>query len=274
MRPGGKARLIIGALRAQVRHRILGDAVGVLYETKNGTIVCPPYDDTIARHLGTHHEWDTAKLDELLALIDETSNVLVVGAHLGLLAIPLAKKARECVAIEANRRTFSLLELNKRLNLVSNLRCMNVAAGEATGRIEFVESRANTGGSKRAPKHKDWIYYYDGAKTTSVDLVALDDALRGETFDLVVMDIEGSEYFALQGMGRLLAACKHLQIEYLPHHVDRVAGTTDVEFLRLLEPHFSRVRVAGEPGESERSAFASFLANVRARGGADLLFSK
>lgn len=42
--------------------------------------------------------------------------------------------------------------------------------------------------------------------------MALDEALRGETFDIIVIDIEGSEYFALQRRSELevraAAACE------------------------------------------------------------------
>jgi FkbM family methyltransferase len=273
-----KKHLLLSAFRSRIRDRLLGPkAVGVLYDTRNGLIICPPYDDAFSQHLSSRrgdHGYDSAGIEALLQLIDEDSRVLVVGAHLGLLAIPLAKKAAACVAIEANPETFRLLELNRALNGLSNVQTFNVAAGERAGDVDFVMSRANSGGAKRAPKHKDWIYYSDAPTTTSVKMVALDALLPDEVFELIVMDIEGSEYFALQGMQRLLASCKHLQIEYLPHHIDRVAGVTDSDLLAVLSPHFTHAHVCGEQTTVGRAGFLDLVASVRARGGADLMFSK
>ena len=54
-------------------------------------------------------------------------------------------------------------------------------------------------------------------------------------FDLVFMDIEGSEYFAMNGMPNILSICNTLITEFLPHHLDRVGGITVNNFLEPLK---------------------------------------
>ena len=73
------------------------------------------------------------------------SRVLVVGAHVGTLAIPLAQLAANVIAIEANPRTFELLTLNVAINAVTNCRCINIAASDSNEPIQFLLSRTNSG---------------------------------------------------------------------------------------------------------------------------------
>ncbi len=63
--------------------------------------------------------------------------------------------------------------------------------------------------------------------------------LAGRSFDVIFMDIEGSEYFALGGMPRLLAAAHVLCMEFVPHHLKNVSGVSVAQLLALIEPYFS-----------------------------------
>ena len=185
------------------------------------------------------------------------AGVLVVGAHIGSLVVPLSKKCREVVAFEANPSTYRLLAINLRLNDVTNCRAVNLAANDVKGTIEFLMSRANSGASKRVPLIKEAMYYYDNPETVSVEAVRLDDYLDQEGFGLVVMDIEGSEYFALQGMQRILQGSRALAVEFLPHHLKNVSRVSVQQFLSLVEPHSStlnsrRRRSGSRGGTSER----------------------
>lgn len=264
-----------GVVRARLLQALLGKhAIGVLFDTKNGLIVVPSHDDTFSNRLGKYGASDETALTELLSLVDATSRVLVVGAHLGVLAIPLAKKVERCVAIEANPDTFRFLQMNVALANLRNMTLHNVAANNENGDLRFVLSRSNSGGSKREPKHKDYVYYADDPKTVSVPAVVLDELLEGQTFDLVVVDIEGSEYFALQGMKRILSSCRNLHIEYVAHHLERVAGVDDEAFLSLLRPHFSTGRVSGTSRVVVESEFRELVRALKTDGGGDLLFSK
>jgi hypothetical protein len=68
-----------------------------------------------------------------------------------------------------------------------------------------------------------------------VPSVKLDDLLKDQSFDLIFMDIEGSEYFAMKGMPNLLAQCKVLVAEFIPHHLDRVGGISVSDFIEPLQ---------------------------------------
>jgi hypothetical protein len=53
------------------------------------------------------------------------------------------------------------------------------------------------------------------------------------------MDIEGSEFFALQGMQAILGRSKALSIEFLSHHLRDVAAVSADQISSLITPHFN-----------------------------------
>lgn len=199
------------------------------------------------------------EIERIKPKLTSDSRVLIVGAHIGTLAIPLSRHCREVVAVEANPVTYELLTLNVSLNCASNIQAINIAASDKEEGIEFLLSRENSGGSKRVPKNKEIMYYYDNPEQITVQAVSLDAYLDEKGFDVIVMDIEGSEFFALKGMQEILSRCKVLVVEFLPHHLKNVSGVSVEQFLSVIEPHFSRLTIPSKQLVLDRSAFLSHL---------------
>lgn len=239
-----KLKLKLQALLGGIIKKLLGKYVYALVtKTNNGLFAVDPEDYGVGKHLRQEGNYGEDELVRLRPFINSQSSVLVVGSHIGSLVIPLAKACKKITAIEANPATYELLELNLALNKVSNCQAYNLAANDQKGTMELLASRSNSGGSKRVPQKKDYAYYYDNPQTIKVPAVRLDDQLAEKQYDLIVMDIEGSEYFALKGMPEILKQAKVLVVEYLPHHLKKVSGVTVDQFLGLIEPHFSRLTV-------------------------------
>ena len=144
---------------------------------------------------------------------------------------------------------------------MTNVSAHNVAVGESVGEINFVLSTANSGGSKREPQVKAAKYYYDRPDTIRVPMVPFDTLVDpiDERFDLVLMDIEGSEYFALKGMQNVLSRTETLIVEFIGHHLRNVAGVSVAEFLQPIEPHFSHLYI---PSTRQQVSKADFLATL------------
>lgn len=248
----------------------------IIAETTQGRFACDPEDMGVGWRLCQHGGHDAEKIEELLKLVTPESRVLVAGTHIGTLAVPLARAVREVIAFEANPATFGLLTTNLVLNDVHNCKAHNLALGAQAGTARFLQNRVNSGGSKIMPKIMHSGYVFDQPAEVEVQLVALDEFLKDDVyFDLIIMDIEGSEYAALTGMPRALAASKHLQVEYLPHHLDNVAGVTDEAFAALLQPHFETMILQGTDRTARRGGFAAFLTQLRTDGlEGDLLLGK
>ncbi len=231
-------------------------------KTDNGMYAVDPEDLGVGKQLRTEGSYGGDEIDRLRAHINPKSRVLFVGAHIGTLAIPVAALCKEVVAIEANPDTFKLLSTNIALNSVSNCRAINIAANNKEESIKFLLSRDNSGGSKRVPHNKEFMYYYDNPKEISVKGFSLDEYLDDNAFDVVVMDIEGSEYFALQGMQKMLKKTKLLVIEFLPHHLRNVSGVSIEEFLSVIPSHFSKLTIPVKGKTVEVSEFYDNLSEM------------
>jgi FkbM family methyltransferase len=159
-----------------------------------------------------------------------------MGAHIGTICIPISKFVKEVVAFEANPKTYELFKTNLILNGCTNVSSHNLAVSDHYGTIDFLMSKHNSGGSKRFPKIEDEIYFYDSPERIKVPCVPIDDFLHGRTFDVIFMDIEGSEYFAMKGMEKMLSNDATLTVitEFIPHHLKNVASVSVEQFADCL----------------------------------------
>ena len=232
-------RLALQTAVGRLQTAMLGNnIVSVITRSANGVFAVDIEDRGVGKELRHNGEYGQDELERIFQYVGADDRVLVVGAHLGALVVPIAKHCKSVVAIEANPDTFGLLKTNLMLNDIANVSAHNIAASDKTEQLEFVAGRSNSGGSKRMPKVRAFEYFYDAPQTVTVEAHALDSYLDGENFSLVFMDIEGSEYFALKGMQDILRNTKTLFIEYLPHHLKNVSDVTPQEFLAQIEPHF------------------------------------
>jgi FkbM family methyltransferase len=221
------------------RRIVLGrHADAVLIRSRNGLLLADAADQNVGRHLAYEGEYGRQEIDRLRTCLSANDNLLIVGAHIGAIAIPISLHCRSVTAIEANPRSFRLLQLNISINKRENIRAIQMAASDKTEELEFVANTLNSGGSKRMPVVRDPMYFLDSPTVTTVRGDSLDNVLRGERFETVFMDIEGSEYFALRGMQEVLSHAKWLFVEFVPHHLRNVSGVTVEEFVRPIQPHF------------------------------------
>ena len=128
------------------------------------------------------------------------------------------------------------------------------------------------------PLHRDHCYFFDNPSTCVVQSTSLDVLFTDveSTYDLVFMDIEGSETFALRGMQKILKNAKALIVEFLPHHLTRVAGVSVEEFLQPIENHFQILEIPTLGIRVKRNEFLPVLQRMFDQGdGADCVcFSK
>jgi FkbM family methyltransferase len=220
------------------------NAFGILADTPNGLFAVDPEDGGVSAYILREGSYMDEECKLAQSVIPTDGDVLVVGTHIGAHAIRLAKACATLVAIEANPKTFRFLSANLALNNCSNVQAFNIAAADKEGKIEFLLSRANSGGSKRAPTKMYLHYAYDNPEVIEIDCVPLDNLLGVRRFDLIIMDIEGSEYFALKGMQGILSASRALSVEFLPHHINDVANVSIHEFIETILPHFEWMYVS------------------------------
>ena len=245
---------------ARARLMLMGpNAVAILSQADDGLYATAPDDRGVGQELRNNPAFWREELQRVLHHVRPDDAVLNVGTNIGVMAIPIAKRCKQVVGIEANPASFRLFEVNCRLHAVDNVRAINVAASDKRETLEFLVSRRNAAGSKRMPKVRAFDYVFDEPDTITVEACDLDTLLEGETFAVVVMDIEGSEYFALKGMQTLLRDARTLFIEFLPHHLRNVSGVTPAQLLALITPHFASLFIPGRNIHIGRDAFLGTL---------------
>ena len=258
-----RLRILISYLTGLLTKKLNGQYIyALIVKTDNGLFAVDPEDSVVGRQLRINGSYGTGELDIFRKFCTPDSKVLIVGAHIGSLAIPISRLCKEVVAIEANPYTYSLLQKNISLNEVSNCQALNIAASNKNETIQFLLNRSNSGGSKRVPLNKEYMYYYDNPKEISVDAYNLDEYIKRDDFDMIIMDIEGSEYFALQGMQKILSNTELLMIEFLPHHLRNVSGVSVEQFLSLITPHFSSLTIPTKNITVDSQHFYSHLMDM------------
>jgi len=232
---------------ARRKQEMLGPhAQAVIYETANGLIAMPPTDMTIGKELAQNGHWDIEEIKQLKSQIRPEDHLYVIGTHVGTLLVPLSKVCQSVVGYEANPETFRYLQQNLLLNQVSNAQVFNLAAGNQEGKIEFLQNTHNSGGSKIMPVQESAMYRRDNPATIEVDTVPLQRHIAQNELpapDVMIMDIEGAEYFALEGLGKDIQHLRLLYIEFVPHHLRHVSNVDLDGFLAMVLPHFTHVEL-------------------------------
>ncbi len=248
-------------------------ACGLLVDTIYGLFVVDPEDASVTNALLQHGRYAENELAAFKELVTNNSAILVVGCHIGAHVVPLAKHCKMLVGIEANPNTFKFLKANILLNECNNVTLYNIAANDKEEMIDFMLNRDNSGGSKRIPHLSDIPYTYDSPEIVKIQAFRLDDTLGDARFDLIIMDIEGSEYFALHGMQNQLTHARALAVEFLPHHIRDVANVGINQFIDVILPHFNQMFVESKDVITSKGNIRATLVEMfDANEGHDLIF--
>jgi FkbM family methyltransferase len=214
------------------------NAKAIFVETKQGDFLVDPRDNFVAKKLLHYGEYSQHEIKLASRFLKQDSHCLVLGGHIGSLVVTLAKLCKELTVFEANPDSLKLLNKNLLLNKIYNVKTYNKAVNHENKLLKFLISKDNSGGSKRLPLIKASGYFYDNPKEISVEGVVLDSFLKYKSFDLIFVDIEGSEYFAFKGMQKIFKMSKVLITEFVPHHLKYVSSVSVLDFWSTLEPHF------------------------------------
>jgi FkbM family methyltransferase len=203
LRPGlpGKTRAARLMLRSflQAEDVRVNDRAGFKY-------VVPSLCEPVAFHLLTDGVYEPETLRLVLKSLGPGSTFVDVGANIGALTIPAARKVGadgRVVAIEASPRVFPYLAHNVAINGISNvcLRCCAASDIESPA-LPFYEAPPDHFGmgSLGAQFH---------AKPTAVPGETLDRILAQENItqvSVLKIDVEGFESAVLRGAARLLSS--------------------------------------------------------------------
>src|SRR5262245_2240507 len=110
------SRTLREAIERRLAKRLLGrNARAIIARTPTGLFAVDPEDTgygSVGKALLRRDGYGAEELRQLAPHIGPQSNLLVVGAHIGTLVVPLSRLCRHVVAIEANPFTYELLQMN------------------------------------------------------------------------------------------------------------------------------------------------------------------
>jgi FkbM family methyltransferase len=159
--------------------------------------------------------YETPVANLLPSLIHPGQTIYDLGANLGIYSIwfsRLAGPRGRVYSIEANPLCVYFLQANLALNQVWNCEILPVAVADSPGSLDFT---INYGNSALGITQESGFYASKIGHEITVASFALDELIESLNLaspDVVKIDIEGAEEYAIIGMQKTLARCHPLLI--------------------------------------------------------------
>ena len=159
----------------------------------------PDADQFMVNELKEDGSYQGSHLTEALRFVTDFSVALDGGAHVGTWSRTLSSRFKQVVAVEPSGDTYEALCANMRQFGCANVDAKRAALGDALGRVQMaIETKAqameNTGARFVKPGNDVIMLTIDGMDLQSLGFLKL--------------DVEGSEYAALNGARDTLARCQ------------------------------------------------------------------
>lgn len=154
-------------------------------------------------------------------------NIIDVGSNVGRYSLIGAKKGANVISIEANPDTFDLLYENCKINEFRNIRAINVAVSNRTGKLILSCVEGHDG---LASVERNWVESYGIREvTTKVEVKSekLDNLHSFDKVDWLLIDVEGHEIEVLESALYTLSLTRRIIIEVEPERKERVMKILD-----------------------------------------------
>jgi len=193
--------------------------------------------------------WEKMETKVVLEYIKKGMVVVDIGANIGyysLLAARYVGQAGKVYAFEPEPENFAKLVKNIELNCYRNIIGVQKAVSNRNGVAKFlIDAVYPTQHRLRNSK--------DEKDTIEVDVITLDNFFKdkGYKVDLIKMDIEGAEMFALEGMQRILKENTNLVIfsEFSPYFL-KFLGVRPEDYLQKLMENGFRIYEIDEQNQA------------------------
>jgi FkbM family methyltransferase len=164
---------------------------------------------------------------KVLNIINDGDVVFDVGSWIGYYTLLAARKAETVISIEPDNINYDRLKKNVQLNDFSNVTALNLAVGDKRSESVLVKGLGSST-NKIDPQGFGEI-----VKIETLDNII--DELKINEINVLIIDVEGYEYFALKGLIRSLSkkAIKNIFCEVHPEYL-RENGVNEENVIDLL----------------------------------------
>lgn len=159
----------------------------------------PDADVFMAHELQGDGTYQRSHLEAALRYVSDFRCAIDGGAHVGTWSTLLAPRFETVMAVEPSPDTFACLTSNMAAHGCANVRCRQVALGAMPGRVSMTLDPKNAARGNLGARH---VTAGDDITVETVDAWCL------SSLGFLKLDIEGSEFAALQGAERTIAQCR------------------------------------------------------------------
>lgn len=198
---------------------------------------CDPTDrglpPVVALDFGAYESKDFTML---LALIPKGGVLVDVGANIGWYTVHAALQdpAARVIAIEPIPRSFDYLTEAIARNALTNVTAINAAAAAEPGSLTLYVDGGISGAASAAPSTGE-----AGLDAIKCDAVTLDSVVaeHGGRADVLKLDIEGAELFALRGAASVLSTQRPIVFAEMLRKLAKPFGYHPNEIIELMRGH-------------------------------------
>src|SRR5688572_15848131 len=204
----GKRRLAGWLFNGYVR-----SAENILVEGSGGAkYLLPNLKDNISFDIFVNGIYEKETIDLLDRMLPPGGYYLDLGANIGAILVPLAKRRPDIriIAVEAAPWIFHYLKENVKLNQLKHVTLVNKALFDKDGvELDFFSPADKFGKGSLSP-----VFSRTAVKVTTTKVDTLVREYNFPRVDVVKIDVEGFEYFVFRGATDLLQAAEPPRIVF------------------------------------------------------------
>ncbi|HMW67309.1 MAG TPA: FkbM family methyltransferase [Chitinophagaceae bacterium] len=166
-------------------------------------------NDWVQKSLFVYGEYERKEIRFWQQLARKRKTIFDIGGHVGYYSLVAAKAASTDTKIycfEPIRQTFERAKENIALNGYQNIYLQNFALSNEDGSLQI-----NIGGDENWGMSSINAHAHTSGKTETVNKQTVDSFCNAHNInqiDLVKIDVEGSEFYVLQGMKQMIASSR------------------------------------------------------------------
>ena len=186
--------------------------------------------------------WDEPKIKLILDKIKENEFIFIdVGCNYGAYSIPIAKKHKNLLvySFDPSENALKKLKENILLNNIQNINFYKVGIGEKNKKVYFDDNLSNfkNSGSYQIVKNK----VGKEISVDSIDNLIIKKIILPKKNIFIKLDIEGYEFFALQGMVETFKNYKIIIFFEFSKKIFENHYSFEIDFKKFIDQHYLKI---------------------------------
>lgn len=228
----------------------------VINDFDGGLKIVVDLSDHILSHIFWNGFYSTDELQAAKRFISDSSIVLDIGANIGEFTLFAAHRAKHgsVFSFEPSSHLFQELKTNVQINKLKNVSCVQVGLSDRKAKLPLYSLAETDKESSTKNRGKGTVFPSAAdSSAETIELETLDNWARQvglSKLDIVKIDIEGSELFALRGGAETFCRLRPVIFIEINDVTCRRAGYSPSEIPKLLRSWGYEICGIGKNGKS------------------------